>query len=43
MPVAIPTIASQILHVLGVLLLLTAFATVGTRRIAEYTNALRSR
>jgi hydrogenase-4 component E len=39
MPVAIPTIASQILHVLGVLLLLTAFATVGTRRIAEYTNA----
>jgi hydrogenase-4 component E len=39
MPVTIPTIASQILHVLGVLLLLTAFATVGTRRIAEYINA----
>jgi hydrogenase-4 component E len=39
MPTAIPTVASQILHVLGVALLLTAFATVGTSRVAGYIKA----
>jgi len=36
---AIPTLASQLLHALGALLLLTAFATLGTARIGGYINA----
>jgi hydrogenase-4 component E len=39
MPNAIPLAASQILHALGVILLLTAFATVGTSRVQGYINA----
>jgi hydrogenase-4 component E len=39
MPAGIPPVASQILHVLGALLLLTAFATVGTGRVRGYINA----
>jgi hydrogenase-4 component E len=39
MPNAIPTPAAQILHALGVLLLLTAFATIGTSRVTGYINA----
>jgi hydrogenase-4 component E len=39
MPNAIPLAASQILHALGAILLLTAFATVGTSRVKGYINA----
>jgi hydrogenase-4 component E len=39
MPGAIPLAASQILHALGAILLLTAFATVGTSRVKGYINA----
>jgi hydrogenase-4 component E len=35
----IPLAASQILQVLGAVLLLTAFAAVGARRVADYVNA----
>jgi hydrogenase-4 component E len=36
---SVPPVASQILQVLGALLLLTAFAALGARRIADYINA----
>ncbi len=39
MPGAIPLAASQILHALGAILLLTAFATVGTSRVKGYIDA----
>jgi len=39
MPNAIPIAASQILDALGAILLLTAFATVGTSRVKGYINA----
>lgn len=39
MPGGIPTVASQILHILGALLLLTAFATLGTSRARGYIKA----
>lgn len=39
MPGAVPPVASQILQALGVLLLLTAFATAGTGRVRGYVNA----
>jgi hydrogenase-4 component E len=39
MPTAIPTVASQILNVLGACLLLTAFATLGTSRVGGYITA----
>jgi hydrogenase-4 component E len=39
MPEVIPTVATQILHVLGAILLLTAFATVGTSRVTGYISA----
>jgi hydrogenase-4 component E len=39
MPGAIPPVASQILQALGALLLLTAFATLGTGRVRGYINA----
>jgi hydrogenase-4 component E len=39
MPGSVPPVASQILQVLGALLLLTAFAALGARRIADYINA----
>jgi hydrogenase-4 component E len=39
MPSTIPHAASQILQVLGALLLLTAFAAIASRRVVEYINA----
>jgi hydrogenase-4 component E len=39
MPADIAPVATQILEVLGGLLLLTGFATVGSRRAADYINA----
>ncbi len=36
---AVPLIASQILQILGVLLLLTAFATIASRHLVEYIRA----
>jgi hydrogenase-4 component E len=39
MPGAIPPLASEILQALGAVLLLTAFATVGTSRVTGYINA----
>lgn len=39
MPPAIPTVASQLLQALGALLLLTAFAALGTARAAGYIKA----
>jgi len=39
MPAAIPHIAAELLQVLGALLLLTAFAAMGTRRVWGYIGA----
>jgi hydrogenase-4 component E len=39
MPEPIPTTASHILQILGALLLLTAFAALGARRVTDYINA----
>jgi hydrogenase-4 component E len=39
LPGPVPPVASQVLQVLGALLLLTAFAIVGTRRVADYITA----
>jgi hydrogenase-4 component E len=39
MPESVPSVASHILQALGALLLLTAFAALGARRVADYINA----
>jgi len=39
MPAEIAPVATQLLQILGALLLLTGFATVGSRRAADYINA----